>query len=199
MKILKKTLLVIVFVLNFFVASSLIYFNICCEKVVINGSSMEKTLIHGQLGVYVKNGSLINKLERNDIIVFNYHETENSETKFVKRIIGKPNEHIEIKLNSKIYINGKEIEQNYLDESNFGKTFQAENITRMDVTLGDDEYYVMGDNRLKSYDSRFFGPIKKKDIVGKVVLTYGTYGSYSAETGKGEGKKVFPFFPILFY
>ena len=95
-----------------------------------------------------------------------------------------------------IYINGKEIKQNYLDESNYGKTYQLINITRMDITLGDDEYYVMGDNRSVSYDSRFFGPIKKKDIVGKVVLTYGKYKSYNTETGEGKDKQ---FFPIRFY
>lgn len=196
MKILKKALLIIAFAITLLVGSSLLYFNICCEKVVINGSSMNTTLVEGQLGVYVKRGSLIGKLERNDIIVFNYHKTDDSETKFVKRIIGKPNEHIEIKLNSKVYINGKEIEQNYLDESNYGKTFQLNNITRMDITLGDDEYYVMGDNRSVSYDSRFFGPIKKKDIVGKVVLTYGKYKSYNTETGEGKDKQIFP---IRFY
>ena len=66
----------------------------------------------------------------------------------------------------------------------------------MDITLGDDEYYVMGDNRSVSYDSRFFGPIKKKDIVGKVVLTYGKYKSYNTETGEGKDKQIFP---IRFY
>jgi len=93
------------------------------------------------------------KLKRFDIVVLQI-DRENED--LIKRIIGLPGEKVKI-LNNKIYINDEEIEDKY----GAGNTYSIDKIT-----LKDDEYYVLGDNRIISMDSRVFGPIKKDDIKG---------------------------------
>ena len=83
----------------------------------------------------------------------------------VKRVIALPNETIEVK-DDKVYVNGEEIKQDFLDQdyvsqfSTFTNGFNS-------VTLGDDEVFLMGDNRPYSSDSRVFGAFKLKDIIAK--------------------------------
>ena len=71
-----------------------------------------------------------------------------------------PNDTVEIK-NGKIYVNDEEIEEEYA----YGQTSDYDKIT-----LGDDEYFILGDNRPISKDSRYFGPVKKDEIIGKVIF-----------------------------
>ena len=80
--------------------------------------------------------------------------------KIIKRVIGLPGETIEYN-NGKLYINNKVVEDKYND----GTTFDFKK-----VVLGEDEYFVLGDNRAVSIDSRRLGPIPKKDILGKAKL-----------------------------
>ena len=75
-------------------------------------------------------------------------------------IIGLPNESIRIK-NNRIYINDKEIENSYA----YGETSDYD-----EITLGEDEYFVLGDNRLISKDSRIIGPVKRSKIKGKTIF-----------------------------
>lgn len=77
---------------------------------------------------------------------------------FIKRIIGLPGEKVDIK-KGRVYIDDQELVEVYIE--NFGvDTYDS-------VKLGDDQYYVMGDNRTNSFDSRSFGPIERKSIIGK--------------------------------
>lgn len=173
MKIFKRVLLsFIILVVVLFGALSL-YFNLCCEKVLISGSSMQSTLQDGQLGVYVRRDRLLKGIGRNDIIVFSHSGVDGSESKLVKRVIGLPNETVQIRYDGTILVDGKEIRQNYLDEDQFSYTYQLKNIARMEVNLASDQYFVLGDNRSVSYDSRYFGAIESDTIVGKMVCTYG--------------------------
>ncbi len=120
---------------------------------VMQDTSMEPTIVN--------NGKLtLNKFdkefERTDIVIINNPKTK---TPSAKRIIGLPNEKLEIK-NGKVFINSTELVENYI---------KGETKKEFNVVLGSDEYYVMGDNREQSFDSRGFGSIKKSDIVGKVA------------------------------
>ncbi len=97
---------------------------------------------------------------RDDVIVFKYPKDPSQY--FVKRIIGLPGEQVEIKENS-VFING----QKYNDSqyTNGKPTLGAKGV----ITLAADEYFVLGDNRTASSDSRIWGPLKKDLIVGKYV------------------------------
>lgn len=119
----------------------------------VDGDSMKNTLKNGDILLLYKLGS-INRL---DIIVL---DEEKDNEKIIKRVIGLPGETVAIK-KGKIYVNDKVID----DEYAYGETSDYDK-----VTLEDDEYFILGDNRLISKDSRYFGPIKKSEIKGKIVF-----------------------------
>jgi signal peptidase I len=110
---------------------------------------------------------ILNKLgeiNRYDIVVV---ATENEE--LIKRVYGLPGEKISIE-NGEIYINDKKIEDQYA----YGNTSSYEAIT-----LGDDEYFVLGDNREVSLDSRIIGPVKKENIKGTtnfIIYPFNRFG-----------------------
>lgn len=119
----------------------------------VDGGSMNKTLENGDILLLWKLGNV----DREDIIVLD--EIIDDEI-IIKRVIGLPEETVEIK-RGKIYINGKV----YKDSYAYGQTNDYE-----EITLGSDEYFILGDNRLISKDSRYFGAIKEKDIKGKIIF-----------------------------
>lgn len=124
-------------------------------SVVVDGNSMNPTLYNGDFGfsfVITKNI----KINRFDTVVINASD----EKKIVKRVIGLPNETIEF-IDDYLYINGELIEQD----------FKYQGFTQdLKVTLQSDEYYVLGDNREHSNDSRFYGPFNSKQIVSSHIL-----------------------------
>lgn len=119
----------------------------------VEGSSMKKTLENGDILLLYKLGSI----KRFDIVVL---DEEYDDEIIIKRIIGLPGDNVEIN-NGKIYVNGEAIE----DEYGYGETSDCDKIE-----LDDDEYFILGDNRLISKDSRYFGPIKEDEIIGKIVF-----------------------------
>ena len=119
----------------------------------VQGSSMKSTLNNGDILLLYKLG----KYNRYDIVVLK--EAIDNET-IIKRIIGMPGEIIEI-VDDVIYINGQAIEDRYA----YGKTGNYEKIV-----LANDEYFLLGDNRVVSKDSRIFGPVKKSNIKGKTIV-----------------------------
>ena len=134
-------------------------------RTVVDGSSMYPTLEDGDNIIVDKKVYDKKDPERFDIVVF---ATPISETgNYIKRIIGLPGETVRIDDNGVIYINEKVIKESYGYEQ-----LLDPGRARMSVTLGEDEYFVMGDNRNHSEDSRFMliGNIKKDRFLGKVVL-----------------------------
>lgn len=119
----------------------------------VDGDSMKNTLKNGDILLLYK----LSSINRFDIIVL---DEEKDNEKIIKRVIGMPGETVAIK-NGKIYINDKVID----DEYAYGQTSDYNK-----VTLKDDEYFILGDNRLISKDSRYFGPIKDNEIKGKIVF-----------------------------
>ena len=105
--------------------------------------------------------------KRGDIIEFNLVQV--SDNNLIKRVIGIPGDTIEWK-DYHIYLNGKELIEPHQFDS-FTKTYKQTN-EFPSVTLKEDEYFVMGDNRMVSYDARHFDPIKREDILGKVYFIY---------------------------
>ena len=110
---------------------------------------------------------LIRPPERGDVIVFNY--PRNTQRQFVKRIIGEPGDLVAIH-DGLVMINGSHIHEPYLDAT--GRTDMPP------TRLRDDEYFVLGDNRTGSQDSRHWGPITADHIIGQVWAIYWPQSSW---------------------
>lgn len=137
------------------------------QRTEVDGSSMEPTLSHGDNLIVDKISYRFRDPERFDIIVFPF-QYENK-TYFIKRIIGLPGETVQIDEQGKIYINGEVLAEGYGRE-----VIRPEliGLAREPIELGEDEYFVLGDNRNNSSDSRTeaVGNIKRSDIIGKAWL-----------------------------
>ena len=99
--------------------------------------------------------------ERGEIIVFEYPKDDTKD--FVKRVLGLPGETVEVRSGT-VYVNGEAIWEPYLQRRDGSSTPQ--------LTLGEREYYVIGDNRRNSNDSRAWGAVPEDHIVGRVWLVY---------------------------
>ena len=128
--------------------------------VTVDGNSMNDTLYTNDLMLLFKIGDI----ERYDIVVAN-HDNK----KLIKRVIGMPNDKIKC-VSGILYINNEE------DTSGYG---YGENIDFPEYILKEDEYFLIGDNRSDSLDSRYFGPVKKEDIEGKanfIIFPFNRFG-----------------------
>ncbi|WP_449622100.1 signal peptidase I [Robertmurraya sp. Marseille-Q9965] len=133
---------------------------------VVEGESMRPTLEDGNKLIVNKLGYQIGDFNRFDVIVFHANE----EKDYVKRIIGLPGDEIEYK-NDQLFINGKKVNEPYLNK--YRKKHLAIRLTEdFTLTVPKEKLFVLGDNRLKSYDSRQFGFISVDQVVGKVNLRY---------------------------
>ncbi|WP_077617200.1 signal peptidase I [Bacillus sinesaloumensis] len=140
---------------------------------IVEGESMMPTLEDGNLLMVNKIGIKIGELERFDIVVFHKNKDED----FVKRVIGLPGDHIEYR-DDNLYVNGKGISEPYLKDfkdalfvGQLTGDFTLEEITGESI-VPEDHIFVIGDNRLDSWDSRHFGFIKMEQVVGKVNIKY---------------------------
>ena len=131
------------------------------QRTRVEGSSMYPTLEDKDNLIADKLSYRFNEPERFDIVVFPYKYKKH--THYIKRIIGLPGETVQIK-DGKIYIDGELLDENYGAETINDPGRAAE-----PIVLGEDEYFVMGDNRNHSSDSRYedVGNIKKSDLTGR--------------------------------
>ena len=134
------------------------------QRTEVEGASMESTLSDGDNLIVDKISSRFRNPQRFDIIVFPFRYKEN--TYYIKRIIGLPGETVQIDEQGNIYINGEKLQESYGRE-----IIKPENIglAAEPITLGEDEYFVMGDNRNNSTDSRteIVGNIHRDEIIGR--------------------------------
>lgn len=133
----------------------------------VDGDSMNDNLKNGEI-------LLLKKYDRNferfDIIVFKYKDD-----KLVKRIIGLPGEEVVYK-NNKLYINGEYIEEKMIDKKTYDFNLQELGFE----TIPNGYYFVMGDNRTNSKDSRIIGLVSEKDILGStnfIIFPFSHFGS----------------------
>jgi len=137
------------------------------ERTVVPGTSMEPTLAENTSIIVNRLSYLIKGPERFDVIVFEQEGEEHSYY-HVKRVIGLPGERIRI-TNGIVYINGEPLKEVVHGLSQI----HLSGLATDELLLDEDEYFVLGDNRNKSEDSRFanIGNVTKKQIVGKAWLT----------------------------
>lgn len=133
------------------------------QRTRVDGSSMEATLSNGDNLIVEKISYRFKDPQRFDIIVFP-PKYEKKGIYYIKRIIGLPGETVQIDADGTIYINGQRLEESYGRE-----VIRDPGLAAEPITLEEDEYFVMGDNRNNSTDSRFttVGNIHKKDIIGR--------------------------------
>lgn len=142
---------IIVFFINLFVVSIF----------RVSGASMEPNFFDGELILVDKLSYANSSPARGDVVVLEF-PADPEERKFIKRIIGLPGETIEIRDGS-IFINEELLREGYISEEIYTEP-------RIEpIELKADEVYVIGDNRLNSHDSRFFGPLPMNHLVGKAV------------------------------
>lgn len=134
----------------------------------VSGSSMEGNFHNGEFILTNKIEYKLTDPKRGDVVIFK--SPGNKDVDFIKRVIAKPGETVEIK-NNAYYVNDNKLDEPYLSPGvyMFGGSFLHENQI---YTVPPGKYFVSGDNRPHSSDSREFGPITKEDFIGKAILRY---------------------------
>ena len=160
----KKEILSWVFYIAFVLVLTWVIITFVGQRTRVDGRSMMNTLHDGDNLIVEKLSYRFSDPKRFDIIVF---PPTGKKEYYIKRIIGLPGETVQIDENGNIYINGELLEGNYGAE-----TIQNPGRAAKPITLGDDEYFVMGDNRNNSKDSRSeeVGNVKRSQIIGRAWL-----------------------------
>lgn len=146
------------------VALTFLFVQYVGQRTYVNGDSMNVTLQDGDNLIVDKISYRFKEPERYDIIVFPYKHQE--DTYYIKRIIGLPGETVQVK-DGIVYIDGEVLEESYGKEM-----MNSAGVAGESIVLEEDEYFVLGDNRNNSSDSRdpSVGNVKKEDIVGRAFL-----------------------------
>ncbi len=147
------------------------------QRNTVIGSSMVPTLSDRD-EVFVEKISRLfeHGLKRGDIVTADTHEktTEGLEMIIIKRVIGVPGDRVTIK-HGNVYVNGELLEEPYLAE---GVRTAPHREMYADVTLQEDEFYLLGDNRANSRDSRDIGPVTRSEIEGKLILRFYPFNKF---------------------
>lgn len=136
----------------------LVIYVVSLQQVV--GPSMEPNFNDGDVLILNKLRYRVLKIKRGDVIALRSPDSKN----FIKRVIGIPGDHIEYK-NNALYINGEKYDEEYLKDT-ITSDFKLEDLNVS--VIPENQYFVMGDNRSNSTDSRFIGLIAKKNVIGKI-------------------------------
>ncbi len=127
----------------------------------VRGHSMEPNFYHGDYLIIEKISFRFREIKRGEVVVFRL--SDKSASAFIKRVIGLPGEIIEIR-DGIIYIQGQALKESaYLIKN-------IKTIGNLEYVLRDDEFFVLGDNRNASFDSRKWGALPREDIIGRVHL-----------------------------
>lgn len=140
----------------------------------IKGASMEPSFFNGE---YILTNKVLYKIKnpiRGDVVIFK--SPKNPEIDYIKRILGLPGDTVLLSQNT-IYVNGNPVAEPYLAPETpiFGGSFLQENV---EIVVPEGQYFVMGDNRPHSADSREFGPVPLEDFIGKAFLRYWPFSEF---------------------
>ncbi|MCX6812678.1 MAG: signal peptidase I [Candidatus Berkelbacteria bacterium] len=162
------------FVIVVIVAFSIRFFVV--QPFVVDGDSMLPNFINNEYLIAEKVSYDFKEPSRGDVVIFRY--PKNPSVIYIKRLIGLPGETIEIKDNKVFVASSPTSDEKVLDESGYLpvviKTYPLDNIDKSvsyKITLADNEFFVLGDNREHSSDSREWGVLPKANIIGRVLVT----------------------------
>ncbi|HXI52860.1 MAG TPA: signal peptidase I [Candidatus Saccharimonadales bacterium] len=158
----KRHLIVAVFVMMFSVPAYFLASRFIVTAVVVQGRSMTPTLKDGERYYLNRWRYIFLPPQRGDIVVI---KDPGHNDFAVKRIVGRPYDWLNLK-DGILYLNGKRVQENYLDK---GVRTDTPDLKERWVQLGRDQYYVLGDNRANSEDSRFYGVVLRENIIGMVI------------------------------
>lgn len=135
------------------------------QPFIVSGSSMYPTFHDKDYLIVDQISYRLDEIKRNDVIIFRY--PENPSKFFIKRVIGLPNEKINIQNGTITIANDSNPDGFNLEEPYIKNQTENQSVYR---ELGEDEYFVMGDNRNASSDSRYWGPVNKNLVIGRAFL-----------------------------
>lgn len=138
--------------------------NLATARFVVEGRSMLPSFEGDEYLIVSRFDYILDEPQRGDIVVFHY--PQNPERDFIKRVIGLPGEKVSM-TNGQVFINDVPINEPYVLD-----LCSSSNCSNQEWVLGQDEYFVLGDNRNASQDSSRFGPIHRKYIVGRAWIQY---------------------------
>lgn len=184
MKAIFKDVVSLCFYLVIVMGCTYVFVNYAVQRTQIEGDSMQTMLSDGDQVLVDKLTYRFREPQRYDMIAFPYRYEQ--DTFYVKRIIGLPGEKIRIDANGTIFINDEALDESYGTEaiSQAGYAYTSR-------ILGDDEYFVLGDNRNDSIDSRFaeVGAVRRQEIIGKAfvrIYPFSSFGSIGKKRQSGE-------------
>lgn len=172
-----KILHVLLCIVLAFAAAKLVSSNVI-QITTVHGDSMETTVSDGDRLFVGKMIYCFEEPKRFDVIVF----TKDGEVNLIKRVIGLPGEKVEIK-EGIIYIDGNQLEEQY------GQNPMNQEAEPVELQLGEEEYFVLGDNRLVSLDSRYpsVGAVEKEEIIGKAIVRIFPFSQMRSLTENNNG------------
>ncbi|MEK9176872.1 MAG: signal peptidase I [Patescibacteria group bacterium] len=136
------------------------------QPFIVRGASMEPTFDNGEYLIVDQLSYRFETPERGEVVIFRY--PKNPTVFFIKRVIGLPGETVEITgkritIRRGVGVEPIVLDQSFIDPERMSSEYGV-------YALGDDEYFVMGDNRLESSDSRTWGPLPKEDLIGRAIV-----------------------------
>ncbi|MEA3398320.1 MAG: signal peptidase I [Patescibacteria group bacterium] len=134
----------------------------------VKGASMEPNFYDHEYLIIDEISYRFNEPKRGDIVVFRY--PRNPQEYFIKRMIALPGESVQIKDGQVIIFNSENSDSIVLEEAYLAEDLKTYGLSENKVELGSNEFFVLGDNRNSSKDSRSFGPVNRSYIIGKVLL-----------------------------
>ncbi len=157
----------IMIMIAIYIVINVVFVQFLMRPFKVEGSSMYPTLESKEIGFSDVLSIKRHKIERFDVVIVFKEDTSNY---LVKRVIGLPGETVRYEYDT-LYINNEAVEEPFLDDAFVKESTDNGNIDFTadisPITLADDEYYLLGDNRLKSSDSRVYGPFKQDQIKSK--------------------------------
>ena len=143
------------------------FVNLATSRFFIQGPSMQPNFHAGEFLIVSRLHYLLSQPQHGDIVVFDApgDDTRRDNPLLIKRLIGLPGDHIQIE-NSQVFVNGVALNETYINEPEFRCSQYC------DLVLGENEFFMMGDNRNDSNDSRAFGPVTRDRIVGEAIVRY---------------------------